>query len=169
MMETTDYIPHLLIAFFIISNTVAFYNIYKNRLRYLNPSKGYLFSLLLIVVFVAFDYSVYSFATQSSSTTSKRNYTRFYIENSLNKLADAEILDQDKDLLVEDLRKVFATQEGKVSVKYQHNAERFNGNTELHIEDYLQQLRFSKQTSVIKVQELKTDKLGQIHYLQVSM
>ncbi len=167
-----DYIPFLLIAFFIISNSVAFYNIYKNRLRYLNPSKGYLFSLLLVVVFVALDYSVYSFATTSSKNESKASYTRFYVENTLNKLADNNIQEQDKDVLVEDLKQLFSLNNSLVSVQYQekfNSASLLNSSSQLSIDEYLEQLRFSKLDNVIKVKNLRINKLGQIDFIQVRM
>lgn len=167
-----DYIPHLLIAFFIISNSVAFYNIYKNRLRYLNPSKGYLFSLLLIVVFVSLDYSVYSFATTSPVSKEKSSYTRFYVENTLNKLADTNILEQDKDVLVEDLKQLFSLQTGQVSIQYQEDlntVSALESSSQLSIDAYLQQLRISKTSNVIKVRNLRTNTLGQIDFIQVSM
>ncbi len=171
-MEQTSYISQLLIAFFVVSNSVIFYNIYKTRLRYLNPSKGYLFSLLLIAVFVAFDYSVYSFATNAPRTQAEKNYTRFYLENMLNKLVDSEIVEKEKDLLVADLRKVMASQNSLVAIKkevvmrtnYQSNLPQ-----ELNFEDYLQQLRFSKQSNVIKVHTVRTNSLGQIDFIEVSM
>lgn len=164
-----DYTSYLLIFFFVVSNVVAFYNIYKRRLRYLPPSRGYLFSILLIFTFIAVDYSVYSFAVRKERKKVAQEYTHFYVENAFNKLADSNILEQDKDLLADDLKLLFIPTDGLVSILSEKDSQNVNRSpVQLSIDAYLHQLRTGKSDKVVKVKALKVNELGRINFVEVT-
>jgi len=159
-------ITYSFITFFIISNIIVFIKIYKLKLQYLQPSRGYFFSSVLLILLVGVDYTMYSTIIPKKNVIDSEHLVKVRIENTLNRLTDRNISDTERRILTQKLI-TFSDAEKNVVKISQSDINAIKQNT--NIKDYTNQLQFVKTQKVIKINGVQFSENGKVKYLEVAM